>query len=385
MRYVRVAIWLVTTGLLLSASSADDSVSVQDGGPKMNRATWECTPGHMIRKRNLTIDSGAQSYMFAMSGCMDPSHGDQHPSSEGTFGMPTPSRANWYAGGFLKVMVNGVNATLYQTERTRVLETGERGSFQTIWAHPDAEVGIRLLMLPGGNHVLVDLAWIPRGDAVIETVALNMTCYPSFFTTANQRVGDRHCKTPGADESEPNTLELIPSQDTWLYYYDTVFDVANGEGVGPCALLLDTAAVASGTVHIGGYAVSTVLNLKPETGEVRLGLYDFTGLTNAQADNYLTQHAADDLAELLAMDFRPMPVQELDVAALTAEATGLLTDAAEDGATLKPQVDEMLAQVAELEPLAAAGDWEAEGELSDVLRNSSDAFWKLRAFAVLNR
>ncbi len=343
MTCARTVLWGVILAVAAAPSfAADDpggAVSVYDGGAKTNPATWECTAGHTIRKHNLTIDSGAQSYMFAMSGCMDPSHGDQHPSSEGTFGMPTPTRANWYAGGFLQVLVNGVNATLYQTERTRVLETGDRGSFQTIWAHPDAEVGIRLLMLPGGNHVLVDLAWTPTTEGAIETLALSMTCYPSYFTTANQRVGDRHCQTPGADESEPNTLELIPAEDTWLYYYDTVFDVERGEGDGPCALLMDNSVVDNGKVHIGGYAVRTVLNLKPEAGRMRLGLYDFAGLTNAQAHKYLTEHADADLAELLSVDFRPLPVQQLDVAALTEEVTGLLADAREDGEILKPKVD----------------------------------------------
>ena len=100
MRYFKAAIWVATTGLLLSASFADDSVSVQDGGSRLNPATWECTAGHMVRKRNLTIDSGAQSYMFAMSGCMDPAMARRTRPAKARSGCPRPRAATSTRGAF---------------------------------------------------------------------------------------------------------------------------------------------------------------------------------------------------------------------------------------------------------------------------------------------
>ncbi len=379
-----IVIGMVLTGPSSAQEPAGD-VAVHDGGAKVSRATWECTPGHEVRKHRITLDSGAVRYTFMVSGCLDPSHGDQHPCNEGTFGMPDPSLANWYWGGFMKVLVNGTNATLYQAEEPRVLETGARGLIQIVWAHPAADVGLRLMMLPAGNHVLAELVWRPRADAAVETVALRLTCYPSFFTTARQRTGERHCRTPRVDMAEGQPLKLVPGEDAWLYYYDRVFDVANGEGDGPCAVLLDPSAVTAGSVSIGGYAVTTAVDLDPEAGRTRLALYDFTGLSNADAGEYMEQHAADDQARLAEMDFRPGPVRGLDVAEFTAEVTGLLAAAAEDGEALKPQVDELLARMAELKPAADEGDWTAEADLAELLLRSPDILWKLKAFAVLNR
>lgn len=381
----------VATGLLLGlaclAGAQDDAptVAVSDTGPQTNAATWECTPGHKIEKRRITLDSGALRYTFLASGCIDPSHGEERPCSEGNFGMPDPNSCNWYWGGFLQVLVNGTNATAYRIANVGVLESGARGSFQIVWAHPDADVGLRLLMLPGGNHVLAQLTWLPREAKTLDTLAVKLTCYPSFFTAARGRTGERHCRTPRTDELQPQTLQLQPEEDTYLYYYDTVFDVAKGEGSGPCAALVAPEGVTGGNVQIGGYAVVTNLNLDPAAGSARLALYDFTGHTNAEAQGYMDGHAAGDLAELLAMDFRPASVQELDADALQTEADGLLADAADDGEAFRPRVEELLQQVRELKAAADESDWAAEAELAGLIRDSEDMFWKLKAFAALNR
>ncbi len=382
----RVGIVLVAIACALCVVWADDQpqVTVHDKGMKTSAARWECTPGHEIHRQQISLASGARSYTIQVQGCFDPSHGAQHPCNEGLFGMPSPTRANWYAAGFMKVLVNGVDAVLYQDAAPRVMETGERGVVQFQWAHPAAEVGLRLMMLPGGSCLLADLQWRPREGQTVETVALALTCYPSYFTTANQRTGDRHCMTPRIDESEGHALDMVPGEDTWLYYYDTVFDMANGEGDGPCGALLAPAGVNGGRVSIGGYAVSTTINLDPGAGEARVGFYDFTGMTNAEAEKYMQQQALTDLAQLTETNFRPAPVREFDLAAFTAETNRLLEAAGEDGAALRPEVEELLARVAELKPAADAGDWAAEAELAGMLQTSADTFWKLKAFAVLN-
>ena len=366
------------------AADAELRVSASAPAPRVNRATWECTAGHEIRRQDITLGSGERTYAIRLQGCWDESHGDQHPCNEGTFGMPVPTRANWYAAGFMKILVNGVNATLYQDKLPRVLETGDRGVVQFQWEHPAAQVGLRLMMLPGGNHLMADLQWHPREGQTVDSVALALTCYPSFFTSAHNRTGDRRVMTPRTEEREGNALELVPAEDTWLYYYDTVFDVASGEGDGPCAVLLPPESVMGGRVSIGGYAVATSVTLDPASGHTRLGFYDFTGLTNAEAGAYMEEHGAGDLAQLTETSFRPQPVRELDLAAFTAETNRLLEAAAEDGDRLRPKVEELIAGVAELKPRADAGEWDAEADLAEMLQTSSDLFWKLKTFEVLN-
>ena len=382
----RAGVVVALLACALGAAWADEQprVTVHDMGMKTNPARWECTPGHEIHRQQIKLDSGARAYTIQVEGCFDPSHGAQHPCNEGLFGMPKPTRANWYAAGFMKVLVNGVDAILHQDAAPCVMESGDRGVIQFQWAHPDADVGLRLMMLPGGKCLMAHLQWRPREGRTVDTIALALTCYPSYFTTANNRTGDRHCMTPRTDESEGHTLQIVPGEDTWLYYYDTVFDVANGEGDGPCGALLAPAGVTGGRVSIGGYAVSTTINLDPAAGEARVGFYDFTGMTNAEAEQYMKQQAPKDLAQLTETSFRPAPVRELDLAAFTAETNRLLDAAGEDGAALRPEVEELLARVAELKPAADVGDWTAEAELAGMLQTSSDTFWKLKAFAVLN-
>lgn len=383
---------LVAAGVILglvgatgqSAAEPVPMVTAHASPVKHEPATHECESGHKVEKRHVRLDSGAVRYAFQYSGCVDPSHGDRRPSAEGNFGMPEPIVGNWYWGGFLRVLINEVDATNCPVEDWRVIESGKRGAFQVVFAHPDAEVCLRLMMLPGGNHVLAALRWSPRPQATVETVAVSLRCYPSFFTAARGRDGERHCQTPRTDAPQGQTLQIVPGADTYLHYYDVVFDVAKGEGDGPCAALVAPEGLTGGQVSVGGYAVMTTLDYRPEAGEARLAFYDFTGQTNADAESYLRAHGAEDLAGLVGADFRPLSVQTLNTEALRAEATRLLTAAGEDAGLFQKQVDELLAKAAALKAEADAGSWRAEAELGSEIEASADLFWRLRAFAVLN-
>ncbi len=380
-----------STALLLVALAAcharaqeTEPVRAIDHGREVAPATWECTAGHPVAKHKISLQAGALTYTFLASGCQDPSHGEEHPCNEGTFGMPSPTSANWYWGGFLRVLVNGSEATTRAQRDMRVLEDGPRGSFQTVWSHPDAEVGLRLVLRPGSNHVDGLLVWRPREGATVDSVALRLTCYPSFFTAAQHRKGERHCATPRTDQAETSTLELVPAEDPWLYYYDAVFDTARGEGSGPCAALFDPVGVAAGRVRIGDYAVVTEVDLTPAAGSARLAFYDFTGHTNAEAEAYLRDRGQSDLDDLRALDFRPAAARAFDEAKLRTEALDLVAKAAADGEALRPQVLELLARVSTLRTAAEGGDWVAEADLCSALADSQDLFWKLRTFAALN-
>lgn len=388
---MRLTIIAAVLGLLLAvaatmagAQQPGGTVAAIDTGAKTGPATYECTSGHSIKRQTITLDSAKVRYGFTYTGCYDPSHGDVHPSSEGHFGMPEPWTGNFYAGGFLEVFVNGKDAIAYTLKDMRVLETGDRGSFQAVWAHPDGDVGLRVLMLPGGNHVLCDLSWKPKTIGAIKTVKMTLRAYPSFFTSFNHRQGERHCQTPRIDLKEPQTLEIVPDKDTYLYYYDAVFDTAKGEGNGPCAAIVAPEGVAGGKVSIGDYAEMTEINCKPEAGHVRYALYDFSGHTNADAEGYLKTQSAADLAQLQQTDFRPSLVRDMDTEKLKADSAKLLADAADDGKTMRPKIDELLTKIAALKAKADAGDWTAEADIAQLLRDSEDMFWRLKIFAVLN-
>ncbi len=367
-----------------AAEQAAPEVSVHDTGPQHSQASHKGHEGHQWERRAITLDQGAIRYGFQYASCVDPSHGDQRFSLEGALGMPIPSSSNWYHGGFLFITLNGKEVGGFPLSDARVLETGARGAFQMVWEHPDATVGLRLLMPAGANHVLADLKWKPRGGAEIKSVGIRAICYPSYFTSWNKRKGDRHCQTPRIDKREPEILALEPEKDAYLYYYDTIFDVAKGEGEGPCAMMFAPAGIQGGRVAIGDYAVTTELTVKPEANEVRLAFWDFHGVKNADAEAYLKAHAAEDLARLTTLDFRPEPVRQLQADRLKAEATKLLAEAGDGGKPYRASVEKLIAQAGDLQGKAAGGDWKAEADLSGVLTSSTDLFWRLRIAALLN-
>lgn len=387
-RIAAVAILLALSIMLaLPALAAETTatVSVRDSGVSTHPSRHECTSGHTIETRSFTIESAVRRYSFAYSGCTDPSHGEERPSSEGNFGMPTPSLCNYYAAGFLGIIINGKDAVRYRVIDMQVLETGARGSFQALFAHPDATVGLRLLMYPDSNHVLCDMQWVPKPGATINTVTVKLITYPSYFTTFNNRVGDRHCMTPRTDQQQSSRLDLVAGEDTSLLFYDTVFDVARGEGEGPCGVVIGQDTFTGGHVEIAAYPVVSYLEFAPAAGQAKMAFYDFAGMTNAEAKDYFTQHAQEDLARLVATDFRPEPIQKLTFADFETQMNELLANAADDGETLRPKVTQLVADVKAQSEMGAAGDWEAEAKLAKLLIDSEEMLWKLKIFALLNR
>ena len=192
--------------------------------------------------------------------------------------------------------------------------------------------------------------------------------------------GQRHCRTRH-DQQEVGTLEIVPGETVSLLY-DAVFDVAKGKrwpcaGAGP-------EGVIGGQVTIASYPVISLIDFDPAAGAARLAFYDFAGQTNAQAQAYLDEHWQADQAELATMDFRPLAVQNLDVAAFAERTRALLAQAADDGEELRPRVEELLGQLATAQAQAEAGDWQAEASLAALLRDSEELLWKLRIFALLN-
>ncbi len=378
---------LLSAVLAVPAPAAETTatVSVRDSGVSTHVARYECTPGHTIETRSFNIESGVRRYSFGYSGCVDPSHGDERPSSEGNFGMPTPTRCNYYAAGFLGIIINGKDAIRHRVIGMQTLETGERGSFQALFAHPDATVGVRLLMYPDGNHVLSHIQWIPREGATINSVTVKLITYPSYFTTFNNRVGDRHCMTPRTDQQQVSRLDLVAGEDTSLLFYDTVFDVARGEGEGPCGVVIGQDGFTGGHVDIAAYPVVSYLDFDPAAGQAKMAFYDFSGMTNAEAMEYFAQHGRADLERLVATDFRPEPVQKLTFADFEAQMNELLAGAADDGEALRPKTLQLIADVKTHSQSSAAGDWEAEAKLAKLLIDSEEMLWKLKVFALLNK
>jgi hypothetical protein len=332
----------------------------------------------------VVLDSGIRCYTLKYSACVDPSHPGVRALEEGYVGMPTPTVANWYHSGFFFIRVNGQEVGELPLLDMRATERGPRGGCHLVWETPDARVRLQFLLAPGSERLLCQVTCTPKQDRRVESIEILLRCYPSFFTAYNKRQGDRTLITPRTEGHEPSTVTLEPAADTWLLYQDTVFDVAKGEGDGPCAMLFLPDEVAAGTVELTNYPVNTTLKAAPGTQRLRFAFWDFAGRTNAEALAFLREHGDAVRTELSAIDFRPADLARFDATAAPAELQALLGAAGEDGTRLKAEAEALVAKLVAAKTRAEGGDWAAEGEFAQASADYEALRWKLRIFGLLN-
>jgi hypothetical protein len=353
-------------------------VSVQERDPAYRSGWKEGHRDHKWEERSVVLDSGKVAYTIKYSSCVDPSHPGVRVNEEGYIGMPTPSAANWYHSGFFFVRINGQEVGEAPLLDMRATERGERGACHLVWETADARVRVQFLVSSGSERLLCQVDCLPRDGKKVDSIEVMCRCYPSFFTSYQKRQGDRTLITPRSTTHEPAAVPLDPAADTYLLYQDGVFDVAKGEGDGPCAMLFLPEEIAGGTVQLTEYPVTTTLQAAPGVRRLRFAFWDFTGRTNAAAAEFLTKNGAAVRDELRALEFRPPLLAAFDVVATPAELTALLTAAGEDGERLRPAAAALVGKLLDLKTRADAGDWTAEAEFAKQYADYEAMRWNLR-------
>jgi|LSQX01.3.fsa_nt_gb hypothetical protein len=302
---------------------------------------------------------------------------------EGYIGMPAPSSANWYHTGFLFVRVNGHDVQIPATS-VMAVESGHRAILDMVWHDPDALVRTRFFGLPGENWLGCEVKVEPINEITSLTIALR--CYPSFFTSAYNRDGARRIQTPSLLVEEGAAAEGALAENPWAFYYDEVFDVARGEGDGPCAMLALPVDGATIRYEPGSYAVNTTLYFPPDTRTIGFAFWDYKGLTNADALADLQGQADTVLATLETADLTPKAVAEFDIAAVRASLEEALASA-ETREALGERIGEVEAWLAANEQMeqpgavvGVAGQEELLGSLDDY--NSFQ--WEVKLIKLLN-
>jgi hypothetical protein len=359
-------------------------VTVQERDPTY-RSGWK--DGHRDHKwedRLVVLDSGKIAYTIKYSSCVDPSHPGLRVNEEGYIGMPTPSSCNWYHSGFLFVRVNGAEVGEVPLLEMRATERGARGACHLIWETATARVRVQFLLQSGAEALLCQVTCLPKEDKKVDSLEVMCRCYPSYFTSYNGRQGDRTLITPRREAHEPATVVLEPAADTYLLYQDGVFDVAKGEGEGPCAMLFLPEETASGTAELTNYPVSTTLKAAAGVLRLRLAFWDFKGRSNADAGLLLAQHAVAVRDDLRTLDFRPALLAAFAPATATAELRDLLRDAGEDGVRLKPAAEALLGKLVDIRQRVDADQWTAEAEFAKQFADYDAIRWTLRIYRLLN-
>ena len=304
--------------------------------------------GHLYQSREASLDTGKVRYVVKYCACVDEAHGEEAAPIEGYIGMPAPSPANWYHGGFLCVSVNGQDIGRARLSNMLVAESGARGLVDMVWHHAPADVRVRFLALPEDDKLLVEIALDPKTE--VQSLEVRATCYPSYFTSWNHRDGARRVRTPSSLVQQGETAALPAADHWWLAYYDEVFDVAKGEGDGPCGMLVLPDEAQELAVQCTDYPVNTTISFRPELRRLHLAFWDWTGRSNADVLGAMPAAAARARTDLQRADFTPAPLRDFDFAGARREVEQAL--ASEPVRTqLGERLDQMQRWLATCEPL----------------------------------
>lgn len=380
--------WQVTAIALGCALGAPLVAAAQEAGPLAEvalRAPRERTldhpdhPGHLFREQEARFNLGRVGYTTVYKACVDPAHEGKVAPLEGYIGMPAPASSNWYHSGFLFIHLNGRDIGTTPLEAMLVAERGERAILDMVWHDEVANVRARFLGLPDRDHLYCEIALEPKQD--ITSITVELRAYPSFFTSWHKRDGARRIRTP-ATLIEQGPTVTVPAAVNWFaVYYDEIFDVARGEGEGPCAMLLVPDEATDIAFTPGSYAVSTRISFAPEARRLRFAFWDFKGLPNAEALARVREAGPALRDELAALDFTPAAVRAFDVTAVKAElARALQSEVAREtlGERLT-EIEEWLNRYAPaLESRPDASGIEAETHLLQSIDRYHSFMWEAK-------
>ncbi len=335
--------------------------------------------GHQYRSQDAVFNLGQQTYAISNGSCVDKAHEGKVVPLEGYLGMPRPSSCNWYHSGFMFIALNGKDIGETPVSSMAVAERGDRAILDLVWHNEIANVRARFLGLPDHDNLYCELALEPKQE--IKSIALQLRCYPSYFTSWNKRDGARRIQTPTTLVQQGQTVTL-PAKDNWAaVYYDGIFDVAKGEGEGPCGLLFLPDEPSAITFAPGGYSVETRLTYPPQARRIHLAFWDFKGKTNAQALKRMQEGAETVRAELAGLDFTPAAVKGFDITAVRAEVErALKSEVAREA--LKDKIGQIKTWLEQYAPALEGGlanpGIEAEEKLLASVDKYYDFMWEIK-------
>ena len=367
---------------VLPALALPADAQVQVSEEHTSKATDSSPAGHEWTQHRFTLNNGLLRYILGYQAHWATDGLAVHLSPEGYLGMPGPTSANWYAGGFMNILLNGKSLGKERPAGLRLVERGERGMVEMLWDAPDAQLRVRFMLEPGCDYLACELAVQPKTD--LQRLELALNCFPSYFTSWNKRDGWRQIVGPATTVEQGAEATPDPAQDYWLLYQDTVFDVATEkDSGGPCGLLVVPEQVATMKVRPTSYPVSTHLAAAPGVLRWRMAFWDFHSKTNAEALQRLRSGAQEVLEHLREADFADRRVAAFDAARERAELDAMIARSTEPERwrqSLVPVLDKIAAAL----EANQGGDLAAEHAASVAMGEYAEGLWDLKFDALLN-
>lgn len=304
MRYLATLGAVFATCCAVLAQTAAPRVLITDR-PAQTSIAGPGAPKHVIGleryNHEMLLDTGVKEYGLCYTVARDKTRPGLAIPGEGYIGMPHPTGANWYAGGFFDLQINGESIGSIPLHSLTGRSVGDRGYLDFVFDTPAAVVRLRFVGLAGRDALYTQLLLEPKVE--IKALRVNLRCYPSGFINN----GDRHVLTPTRDLAQGEKADLDLATEYWLLYYDKLYDEGytspTARGEGPCAVLWPGTQAAGVSFTVGGYGIDTNLVLKPQLRDFRFVFFDFKGLKNEAAQTALQQRGAGLLQELTTFTF----------------------------------------------------------------------------------
>ena len=379
-----LAVAMLVSGILAAPQAftgeADEVASVGTSGLTLKPISKGADAGKQRAEQSFKFILGEKRYRIRYTVVADPAQPDKAFPTEGYVGMPGPCSCNWYHSGFIFVKVNGQDIGATKLHKGYVAETGKRAIADMVWDAAPARGRLRFAGMPGDDKLLCEVALEPKEE--IKDLQIMLRCYPSFFTSWHKRKGGRKILTPAATINQGENVSHPAAEHWYAVYYDTIFDVAKGEGSGPCAALFSPDAVETVKFGVGGYAVTTHLICNPGARSVRLAFWDFPKARNEEVLAAFGEHASEWAAQLRDFDFTPAAVRSFDPKAELAELARL-SQAPEVRKKLGAKAEQYRKQIEAIAPSSGPPGILQQAELLALLADYREFLWELKLAALI--
>jgi hypothetical protein len=350
-------------------------------------ATAEGHQGHETVSQEARLASGAINYGLLYNSCWHASHTPGGADGSAYLGMPQPTSANWYQGGFLRLKINGDDLGQVPLRDWWVAEEGRRAAVKMYFDHPRASVLITSLLYAGDDRLFVIITLSPKTD--ITALDLSLLSYPSYFTYWNKRNGDRKGLTAIQTylQADGKKQQLNPAAQWWTAFTDTIFDPAKGEGDGGCAVAFVPEQISAAEIVVGSYACTMDLKVKPETRQIRLCFWDFNKRPNAEALAKLSAALPQTEEQLRTLSPLPLAITDADPQAQATAARTQLAPIAGSQALAQKLTDhtqELLRLRQELLDNKSPDPAAAEKALAEKLAAFEQLLWDVKFFVLIH-
>jgi hypothetical protein len=313
-------------------------------------------------------------------------HTQQAKQEDGTWkttsagiGMPYPIEGNWFHGGFVAVYGNGQSLQTSDPQ-VEIVETGAHGLLDFTWDHPLAQVRVRFVLLPGSDHLLIEVRWEPKPEQ--KTLRLDFACFPEGYRVSKpdrlaRKQLDRHMITADRDVAQVQKVDLNPATEWWQFYQDNALERSPTYGPGGCALEFVPEEIETATADITDYTVTTSVTPKLAGGRARFALWDYCGTANVAALKSLREQAPGIRAAMAGDPWLPTAIAKFspqqENVRLDALAKAL-------GSGKAGKIPALRAQVATLNTQRGVfldnRSFAAEGALRQALSDYELAYWQ---------